>query len=82
MIEPGSPDFNFDSYSKFVINASELANKDLAELLYSQPNNIPQALMQEVQNKDRRSRNSKMTLNAGQSVETQEFFKAKPIAIG
>ena len=30
-----NPEFDFNGYSKYVINAAELLNKELADLLYS-----------------------------------------------
>lgn len=79
MIDPSDPEFNFDSFSKFVINASELANAELHDLLYTYPNKIPKEIMAEARKKDRRSRNTASTLMAGQSLQTLSFFKAKPV---
>lgn len=79
MIDPSDPEFNFDSYSKFVINASELSNYELNDLLYQYPNKIPKEVMAEARKKDRRSRNTASTLTAGQSLQTLSFFKAKPV---
>jgi hypothetical protein len=46
MIDLSDPEFDFEGYSKFVINASELCNGDLHEILYSYPTNLPQTVIQ------------------------------------
>jgi hypothetical protein len=45
LIDPSSTEFNFNGYSKFVVNASELLNRELSDLLYSVPNKIPDQLV-------------------------------------
>ena len=40
-----NPEFDFNGYSKYVINAAELLNKELADLLYSVPNKIPEKVI-------------------------------------
>ena len=45
MIDAKNPEWNFEGFSKFVINASELLNKQLHDVLYSVPNIIPEKLM-------------------------------------
>jgi len=39
LIRPQQHEYDFDSFSKFVINASELSNQDLFNELYSVGNN-------------------------------------------
>jgi hypothetical protein len=46
MVDPNNPDFDFEGFSKYVINASELSNKDLNALLYSQPSKLPDTIIQ------------------------------------
>lgn len=77
MIDVQNPEWNFEGFSKFVINASELLNKQLHEVLYSVPNIIPEKIMSEARLKNRRSRNAAQQLYSGQSVQTLEFFKTK-----
>jgi hypothetical protein len=40
-----NPEFDFNGYIKYVINAAELLNKELADLLYSVPNTIPEKVI-------------------------------------
>jgi hypothetical protein len=79
LVRPNIHEYDFNGYTKFVVNASELANQELFDTLYAQKNNqkAKQPELIEAAKLDnygflsgqKRSRNPKAAgLKAGQSV--------------